>query len=777
LTTIETDAKIVEGFRFWFYDVGCNIVPAKSRRKEVFEPWKSYQTEPQTSELVERWLADGKFCDGLAVATGRLWRGVYAGRYLSVIDADNFKAIQEICSRNGKARSIEDFAAVTIVEQHDGNMNKAHVYIISEGRPLATKSSDTNNKEIADKLRSGEIPSFEVKATGKLVFCSPSYHIDGTRYQIIGTRTPTVLNVRQLQELEQHLNQIATKYGLRYLDSNNGSAALNKIPIGDLFKDGFVVAKGNNRHEALLRIAESLIRRNEGVVPLNDIKDLVRIENTRHCSPPLDDRNFAKVWHDAVNFIKLQDSLNSNVINNGNGHTEDNNKDKGKGEDRKDRKERLKGLFEELLSEFRFATLTDTREILYYDHYQDVYCERGDQVIERYLEHHIEDGDDPLSSYERSEIIKHIEINTFVDRTEFDKNPNLVHFKNGYLNTETFEFKRGNNPDYLSIKIVPHTYDPNAGCPKIAKFLRQVQTPQGVKTIVKILGYCLLNSCIYQKAFLFHGVGRNGKSVMLELIRAFLGVSNCSSASLRQLMDDDRQFATSSLFGKRANIFADTSKKYTDDFHLQDSSKLRALISGDFVEGEKKHRDAFSFRNKAKLIFSANHTITINDSEYADWRRWVLLKFHRTFDGASDDVGLLDRLVADEAEMSGLMNVAIQGLKFLKADKGFPEIQISEMQREYEEDTNVVKQFLSDRCVIDKHNKTLKTARDDLVADFVNYCKMWQKKQPDVDDLGSELISVYNLERSRGQVDHKKVWMYVGIAIKSDLNKAQMQIA
>ena len=40
------------------------------------------------------------------------------------------------------------------------------------------------------------------------------------------------------------------------------------LPIQDLFKPDFTIFEGHNRHEALMRIMESLIARNSGILSL-----------------------------------------------------------------------------------------------------------------------------------------------------------------------------------------------------------------------------------------------------------------------------------------------------------------------------------------------------------------------------------------------------------------------------------------------------------------------------------------------------------------------------
>src|SRR5262249_45522172 len=89
---------------YWYYDVGANVIPADTKRKEasILTSWKPYQSGPVPLEVFERWKELGLFAYGIAVVLGSLWRGDNAGLFLNLIDADNRLALEEICRRNGK---------------------------------------------------------------------------------------------------------------------------------------------------------------------------------------------------------------------------------------------------------------------------------------------------------------------------------------------------------------------------------------------------------------------------------------------------------------------------------------------------------------------------------------------------------------------------------------------------------------------------------------------------------------------------------------------------
>jgi hypothetical protein len=295
---------------FWYYQIGVNVIPAHTRLKKTFVEWKEWQTNPIPEELHEQWKRENKFADGMAIVVGKVWRGNHTGKYLIFIDCDNRKAIEEFCTKNGQTVSLQYMAEKFIVEQHRDDESKAHIFFYSE-IPFIKKSSDTNVVVgFADKIKADDVPAFEVKGQGThgIAYCTPSFHKNGHRYQFIGsTVIPETLTENTAHEMMQHINTTCKKYGLQYLelDNRNGKAL---VPIEDLFSEDYTIHEGHNRHEALLRVMESLIvtlRCKE--MAISTIKEFAYVWNKKHCKPPLDDREFNKQWEAAQKYIAEKD--------------------------------------------------------------------------------------------------------------------------------------------------------------------------------------------------------------------------------------------------------------------------------------------------------------------------------------------------------------------------------------------------------------------------------------------------------------------------------------
>lgn len=300
-----TPTDFNEWARFWYYDVGVNVIPANTRTKKTWIRWKEegYQTNPIPEEVFQRWIDNNEFKNGMAAMAGMVWRGKNKGVYFTFVDLDNALAIKEFCNKNGKGTTLQEIAKYFIVEQHADNPNKAHVYFYSK-KPFAIKTSDKNKPGIDEN----SIPMFEIKGLGKhgIGYCAPSIHQDGYPIQIIGTRIPMVLEEPNADLLMHHINEVCKRYELRYLNDTNDTNDTEggKRKVVDLVEEGSTIFAGQNRHNGMVQIGMSIYAYFRGKYPYSFIRDCVELANQKYCKPPLDEREMEKnVWRSIDKYI------------------------------------------------------------------------------------------------------------------------------------------------------------------------------------------------------------------------------------------------------------------------------------------------------------------------------------------------------------------------------------------------------------------------------------------------------------------------------------------
>ncbi len=278
---------------FWRYKIGVNVIPANSVNKKTWISWSNdprgnWQTDPIPKEIHDEWKRKSDFKNGMAIICGKvLHREDRKNMYLACADLDNKMAIDSM------TKDLKKLAEHTLVEAH-ANPNKAHVYVYTT-KPMQKKSSDTTNPKMAEKIKSNELPALELKGEGQhgIMYCTPSPHADGSNYEILGTREPAIMD-----EIGKVVKNICDKWGLGVGDGG-------KVPMKMLMDPDTKIHEGHNRHEAVMRYAESILRKYPKMTT-EEFEGLVSLWNNRHCVPPLPEKELETQMKCAINFIERQ---------------------------------------------------------------------------------------------------------------------------------------------------------------------------------------------------------------------------------------------------------------------------------------------------------------------------------------------------------------------------------------------------------------------------------------------------------------------------------------
>lgn len=302
-----------------------------------------------------------------------------------------------------------------------------------------------------------------------------------------------------------------------------------------------------------------------------------------------------------------------------------------------------------------------------------------------------------------------------VDPTEAATMGDYINFANGLLELDSMAFMP-HTPELPTVVQLPIDYNPQAKCPAYDDFIRKVSPWDCIPVLDEIMGMCLLPTMEYEKAVMLTGQGGNGKGTFLALIEALLGKANTSNMSLQSLSEN--RFMVAGLFGKLANINADLPES-----RIMDSSMFKLLASGDSIEADRKNRTSLNFRNRAKLLFSANTPPTTADRTDGYFRKWLVVPFLNKF----DDRALRARLFTTE-ELEGVMLRAIAGARRLKQQGGFTKSAVIDQALEtYRGDSDHVHSFLTEYCEFAENHKCVRQA---LYDEYDAYCTRNKFRNP-----------------------------------------------
>jgi phage/plasmid primase, P4 family, C-terminal domain len=251
-----------------------------------------------------------------------------------------------------------------------------------------------------------------------------------------------------------------------------------------------------------------------------------------------------------------------------------------------------------------------------------------------------------------------------------------------------------------------------------------------------------------QKSFLLVGKKDSGKSTLLYVVNdVLLGKENVSTLSWHA-MDD--KFQTFQLFGKLANIFADLPSR-----DLQDSGIFKAITGEDYIMGERKHKDGFSFKPFARLLFSCNKIPkNYNDRTDAFYGRLILIRFDHSFPENKQDKSLKEKLMT---EADGILMWALIGLKRLMENNYvFSETDRTRAEmKKYMNESSTALTFLDEECETELGYESF---RDDVYNAYTEFCSANGSKPMSKIRFNDEVADHYGEAVQRCQIMNRRSW-------------------
>jgi len=423
----------------------------------------------------------------------------------------------------------------------------------------------------------------------------------------------------------------------------------------------------------------------------------------------------------------------------------------------------VKGLIDDLMDEFVFKTIYGIvkDDILVYQN--GVYAFIGEKVIRQECEGRV--GAPLLTTHLVNEIRDHIARRTFSDRAKFNTQKYTINLENGLLNVNT-KVLSPHTPDVLSTIRIPISYDPSARCPKIEKFLHEILREDDIKIIIEFFGYALIPDYSIPVVLILLGEGSNGKSQLFILLRRFIGHDNFCSVSLHSI--EGYPFAVASLEGKLLNIQGDLSSKW-----LSGIGMLKQLSGQDPIEAPRKHRDSITFDNFARLVFASNKPPVIEEDTLAVWRRILPLNLPNKFQGKNEVKDIIEKILTPQ-ELSGLLNLALEGLERLLANGDFSyKGTFDDRAKQYTTASDPPKAFVAERCLTGMEFEILK---NELYQAYVQFCGEKKVQVSGEAQFGKELRQVPGLSLTVKQHRDKGEILRWWVGIKLQPTEIDMEV-
>lgn len=312
---------------------------------------------------------------------------------------------------------------------------------------------------------------------------------------------------------------------------------------------------------------------------------------------------------------------------------------------------------------------------------------------------------------------------------------------------------------FINIRYLPHCKLEDAPV-----FKHYVQTSIGMEQyecLMRVLGYCLSSLTKGRKAFVFYGIGRTGKSTMLNVLESVIGGGLVSHEPFHT-MSNERSKAH--YEGKRINISRETSAKVN-----RNEESFKSLISCEYTTGSEKFEKQKDFIPTLSFIFAGNTDLEFAHMDDAILDRLVYLIFNKEIPEDQIDLDLEEKLLA---EKDVIFSLALDSLKGLIQDKyDFKMAPIAEEHIKHRRFLiHSAESFLQEKTRISEYGKVSKV---ELYDSYVSFCKVNALK-PDGRNSFYEKVRNYNASITDGRAPDgsgNSVQGFHGISIIGGDNK------
>ncbi len=278
---------------------------------------------------------------------------------------------------------------------------------------------------------------------------------------------------------------------------------------------------------------------------------------------------------------------------------------------------------------------------------------------------------------------------------ELDRDPWLFNATNGTVELKTGKLRAHRIEDMLTV-VAPVEHNASAQCPRWKQFLNEVTNgnTELQKYLQRATGYSLTGDTREQVLFFLYGLGLNGKSTFLSVLRRLLGDYG-TKANTTLFMARDRDSG-----GAREDLANLAGKRFVVASEVEDGSRLAVVLvkemtGGERIRASRKYEHETEFAPEFKVWLSGNHRPVVMDTTLSIWRRLKLIPFMTTIPESKVDTELPRKL---EAELSGILNWAVEGcLEWQQHGLGEPAI-VQGATATYRAEQDILSEFIEDCC-------------------------------------------------------------------------------
>ncbi|MEV5282427.1 phage/plasmid primase, P4 family [Streptomyces sp. NPDC051993] len=233
-----------------------------------------------------------------------------------------------------------------------------------------------------------------------------------------------------------------------------------------------------------------------------------------------------------------------------------------------------------------------------------------------------------------------------------------------------------------------------------------------------LLGYSITGDVGAQIMPFLYGQGKNGKSVLLDVMVKLLGdyADAAPPGFLMARPFEGHPTDLAELHGRR--IIVCSELKPGDRF---DEARVKLLTGGDRIKARRMRQDFFGFNPTHKLWLLGNHRPEVGTGGYAFWRRMKLIPFERVVADDRQVDNLADVLVTEEGP--GILNWLVTGARrYLTGSRDLTGPQrVRTATTAYAETEDHTGRFLGECCTLEP---AMRAEQAQLYNSYKNWCQL-----------------------------------------------------
>lgn len=281
---------------------------------------------------------------------------------------------------------------------------------------------------------------------------------------------------------------------------------------------------------------------------------------------------------------------------------------------------------------------------------------------------------------------------------QLDATESLLPCPNGTVDLKTGELMEPSRAHYLT-KLCATKYVVDAQCPKWEAFLNRIFQNQSplIQFVQRIAGYSLTGDVSERCLFILYGIGRNGKSTLLETVARVIGDRYATTTTADLLLSKPAVGdLTTAAYMASLKGYRMVSCSETEDGKRLAESAVKSMTGNEKISAMHKYSDPFSYKPQFKVWLATNHKPEIRGTDEAIWDRIKLVPFQVRIPDHEVNRNLLKELLS---ESEGILAWMIRGCLDWRENGLNVPADVKSATSSYRGEMDVFQSFIEDRLI------------------------------------------------------------------------------